>query len=58
MDFKAILLYIWNLIGSALPLAVLCYILVFLFRGKKIKTNTLTSYIIISVIMFLILLRT
>lgn len=54
----SILLKIWDWIGSALPLAVLCYIIVFLFRGKKIKVNTLISYMLISVIMFLILLRT
>lgn len=52
---------IWNilhLIGSAMPLAVLCYIIVFLIKGKKIKQETLISYIVVAVLMFGALLRT
>lgn len=53
--------YIWhvlNLIGSAMPLCILCFMLVFIMRGIKIRKKTVISYVIISVILFIILLRT
>lgn len=52
---------VWNLlhlIGSAFPLTVLCYMVVFILKGKKIKQKTVISYVIVAVLMFLILLRT
>lgn len=45
-------------IGSAMPLAILCYMLAFISKGKKIKMKTVGSYIVVAVIMFFILLRT
>ena len=61
MDKEAILELIWtifNYIGSAMPLTVLCYMIVFIFFGKKIKKETIVSYIVVAVLMFIILLRT
>ena len=49
---------IFNYIGSAMPLIILDYMIVFIIKGKKIKSNTVASYVVIAVIMFLILLRT
>lgn len=50
--------YVLHLIGSAMPLAVLCFIIVFVAMGRKIKGSTVVSYIVVAVLMFLILLRT
>lgn len=58
MTFEEVIWYILHLIGSATPLAILCYMIVFISKGKKIKGKTVTSYIIVAVIMFIILLRT
>lgn len=52
-----IALTVFNLIGNALPLAILCYIIVFLIGGKKIKIQTLISYVVVAVVCFIILLR-
>lgn len=45
-------------IGSATPLAILCYMLAFISKGKKIKMKTVGSYVVVAVLMFFILLRT
>lgn len=45
-------------IGSATPLAILCFMLAFISGGKKVKMKTVGSYIVVAVIMFVILLRT
>ena len=45
-------------IGSAMPLTILCYMIVFIMKGNKIKDKTVNSYAIISIILFLILWRT
>lgn len=50
--------YIFHLIGSAMPLAVLCYIIVFIVKGRKVKSATLISYIVVAALMFGVLLRT
>jgi hypothetical protein len=52
---------VWTIlhyIGSAMPLAILCYMIVFILRGKKIKNKTVISYVVVAVLMFFILLRT
>lgn len=49
---------IFNLIGSAMPLTILCFMIVFIAKGRKVKKQTIVSYAIVAVIMFLILLRT
>ena len=56
--FGTFLLDIFDYIGSAMPLAILCFMIVFIFRGKKIKGTTIVSYCVMATIMFLILLRT
>ena len=58
MAIVQVLWYILHLIGSAMPLAILCYILVFIMKGRKVKQSTLVSYIVVAVIMFFVLLRT
>lgn len=58
MVIVQVLWYILHLIGSAMPLAILCYILVFIMKGRKVKQSTLVSYIVVAVIMFFVLLRT
>lgn len=58
IDITEIIRKIFNLIGSAMPLAVLCYIIVFIVKGRKVKGSTVVSYIVVAVLMFLILLRT
>ena len=58
MSFMDVIWYIFHLIGSAMPLAILCYVLVFIMKGKKVKRETLISYIVVAVLMFGILLRT
>lgn len=45
-------------VGSATPLAILCFMLAFISGGKKVKMKTVGSYIVVAVIMFVILLRT
>lgn len=45
-------------IGSAAPLAVLCFMLALISKGKKIKKKTVGSYVVVAIIMFVILLRT
>lgn len=52
---------IWTVlhyIGSATPLAILCFMLAFISGGKKVKMKTVGSYVVVAVIMFVILLRT
>jgi hypothetical protein len=44
-------------IGSALPLTILCLCLSVIIVNKKVSKKMLTSFIIIAVIMFFILLR-
>ena len=58
MAIVQVLWYILHLIGSAMPLTILCYILVFIMKGRKVKQSTLVSYIVVAVIMFFVLLRT
>lgn len=61
MDSETLIEYAWavfNYIGSAMPLTVLCYMIVFILFGKKIKKETIVSYLVVAVLMFLILLRT
>ena len=58
MSLMDVIWYIFHLIGSAMPLAILCYVLVFIMKGKKVKQETLISYIVVAVLMFGILLRT
>lgn len=49
---------ILHYIGSATPLAILCYMLAFISKGAKIRKKTIGAYIVVAVIMFVILLRT
>lgn len=58
MNIGQALLYLLHLIGSAAPLAILCYMLVFLAKGKKVKVKTVVSYLVVGTIMLFILLRT
>ena len=58
MSLMDVIWYIFHLIGSAMPLAILCYVLVFIMKGKKVKQETLISSIVVAVLMFGILLRT
>ena len=56
-----VLSFIWQIlhyIGSAAPLAILCYMLSFISNGKKIKGKTVISYAVVAVIMFIIMWRT
>lgn len=53
-----ILIMIFNLIGSAMPLIILCYMLVFITKGRKVRQKTIWSYLTVAIIMFGILLRT
>lgn len=53
--------FVWTIlhyIGSATPLAILCFMLAFISKGAKIKKKTVGSYIVVAVLMFFILLRT
>ena len=52
------LMKFFNLIGSAMPLTILCFMLVFIYKGRKVKKSTIVSYVIIAILMFFILLRT
>ena len=52
LDF---LISIFNYIGSAMPLCILCFMIVFIKNGKKIKKETIVSYVVVSVLMFFIL---
>lgn len=52
------LMGIFNLIGSAMPLTILCFMVVFIMKGRKVKKNTIVSYIVVAVLMFFLLLRT
>lgn len=52
------LVYITHLIGSTTPLIILYYIMVFVIKGKKIKMQTMISYLVVAFLMFFILLRT
>lgn len=58
MTLRDALIMIANYIGSAMPLAILCYMIVFIKNGVKIKSKTVISYVIVAVFMFIILLRT
>lgn len=58
MTVGSLLLQIVHWFGSAVPLTILCFMIVFIARGKKVKANTVISYIVVAVIMFIILLRT
>lgn len=61
MTGETVVNIVWTIlhyIGSATPLAILCYMLAFITRGKKIKMKTVGSYIVVAVLMFFILLRT
>lgn len=53
-----VLEYIFNCIGSALPLCILCLCLATILNNKTMSKKSLASFAIISVIMFIILLRT
>lgn len=57
-NISTIVWSILHLIGSAMPLAILCYMLAFISDGKKIRKKTIGSYVVVAVIMFVILLRT
>lgn len=57
-QIKEILITILHLIGSATPLTILCYMIVFILRGKKVRKKTVMSYLVVAVLMFLILFRT
>lgn len=57
-EFVDVVWTILHYIGSATPLAILCYMLAFISKGKKIKGKTIGSYIVVAVLMFFILLRT
>lgn len=50
--------YVLDLIGSAMPLCILCFMIVFIAKGHKVKWKTVLSYVVVAVIMFIILLRT
>ncbi len=49
---------ILHLIGSALPLAILCLMVVLMLRARKFKGSNILAYAIVSVFMFIVLLRT
>lgn len=51
-------MYVLNLIGSALPIIVLSFMIVFIIKNKKLDKKVLASYVLIAVLMFFILLRT
>lgn len=53
-----VILTIAHLIGSAMPLAILCLMLALLLSNKKVKDKTVYSYCFVAVVMFIILLRT
>lgn len=53
-----IILFIFNCIGSALPLGILCLCLANVISNKTLSSKALIGYIIICIIMFFILLRT
>lgn len=58
MELSTIVWTVLHYIGSAMPLAILCFMIVFILKGYKVKTKTVTSYIVIAVFMFFILWRT
>lgn len=61
MNSEKVVEVVWtilNYVGSATPLAILCFMLAFISGGKKIKMKTVGSYIVVAVLMFIILLRT
>jgi hypothetical protein len=61
MEGNTVSTVIWQIldyIGSAMPLAILCYMLAFISKGKKIKMKTVGAYVVVAVIMFFIMLRT
>ena len=43
--------------GSGLPVCILCLCLAIIIKNKTVSKKVLTSFILMSVIMFLILLR-
>ena len=47
-----------DLIGSAVPLAILCFILATLLRSRKVDSKLLITYLFIAVLLFIVLLRT
>lgn len=49
---------IFNLIGSAFPLSIICLCLAVVICNKTISKKALISFIIVTVLMFFILLRT
>lgn len=53
-----VILFIFNCIGSALPLGILCLCLANVISNKTLSSKALIGYIIICIIMFFILLRT
>ena len=57
-DLIKIIQQVMHYIGSAMPLTILCYMIVFILKGNKIKDKTINSYAIISILLFLILWRT
>lgn len=57
-DLMSIIIQVMHYIGSAMPLAILCYMIVFMLKGNKIKTKTINSYVIVSILLFFILWRT
>lgn len=58
VSISSIVWTILNYIGSATPLAILCYMLAFISKGAKIRKKTIGAYVVVAVIMFVILLRT
>jgi len=53
-----IILTIAHLIGSALPLAVLCFMIALIKDKPKVEDKSIVSYCIVALMMFIVLLRT
>lgn len=53
---KQVFSQLFNYVGSSVPLIILCYMIVFILHGKKVKWKTVISYVVVAVIMFMILL--
>lgn len=57
-DVESTIWHILDLIGSAMPLAVLCFLISFIIHAKSFNKATLGAYIVMAILMFLLLLRT
>ena len=53
-----VILNIAHLIGSAFPLAVLCFMIALIKEKGKVEDKSIISYCIVALMMFILLLRT